>query len=89
MKAGSARVVGQLVNIIGPDLVFRILAIDDDVGSTAVAPVEDYDAVAGLRHFAGEQLDAADIATAAGRERHPRAVVTEYFIIHVDTAYFC
>jgi hypothetical protein len=65
----------QLVNIISPDLVFRILSIDDDVGSTAVAPVEDYDAVAGFRHFAGEQLDAADIAPAAGRQRHPRAMI--------------
>ena len=63
------------MNIISPDLVFRILAIDDDVGSATVAPVEDYDAVRGLRHFAGEQLDAADIAPAAGRQRHPRAVI--------------
>ena len=55
------------MNIIGPNLIFRILAVDNDIGSAAVAPVEDHDAVAGLGHFAGEQLDAADIAPAAGR----------------------
>ena len=57
----------QLVNIVGPNFIFRILAVDDDVGSAAVAPVEDHDAVAGLCHFPSEQLDAADIAPAAGR----------------------
>ena len=74
------------MDIVGPDLVFRILAIDDDVRSAAVPPVEDDDAMAGLGHFAGEQFDAADIAPAAGRKRHPRAVIAEHFIIDVDTA---
>src|SRR5262245_18466909 len=79
----------QLVNIISPDLVFRVLPIDDDVRSAAVAPVENHDTVALLGHLAGQQLDAADVAPAAERERHPGTVVAEYLIVHVNTAHFC
>ena len=63
----GAQLPEQLVNVVGPDLIFRINAIDDDIGRTAVAPVEDDDAVAALGHAGSEQLDAADIAPAAGR----------------------
>jgi hypothetical protein len=61
----SAELPQQLVHIVGPDLIFRILAIDYDLGSAAIAPVEDYDAVTGLSYFAGQQLDTADIAPPA------------------------
>jgi hypothetical protein len=39
------------MNIVRPDLVLGLLARDDDVGGTAVAPVEDNDAMA----FAGQR----------------------------------
>src|SRR5262245_51361055 len=79
----------QLVNIIGPDLVFRVLPIDDDIRSATVAPVKDHDTVALFGHPAGQQLDAADVSPAAGRERHPRTVVAEYLIVHANIAHFC
>src|SRR5215510_14914012 len=79
----------QLVNIISPDLVFRVLPVDDNIRSTAVAPVKDHDTVALIGHLAGQQLDAADVAPTARRERHPGTVVTEYLIVHVNTAHFC
>src|SRR5580765_510968 len=77
----------QLMNIIGPNLVFRIVAIDDDIGGAAIAPVEDDDPVTGFGHFASESLNAAYIAPAAGRKRHPRTVITKHFIVDVDSAY--
>ena len=34
------------MNIVRPDLVFGFVAVDDDIGGAAIAPVEDHDAVA-------------------------------------------
>src|SRR5262245_30040857 len=76
----------QLVNIISPDFVFRVLPVDDNIRSTAVAPVKDHDTVTLLGHLAGQQLDAADVAPSARRERHPRTVVAKDLIVHINTA---
>src|SRR5262245_10056166 len=74
----------QLVDISSPDLVFRVLPIDDDVRSAAVAPVKDHDTVTLLGHLAGQQLDTADVAPYSRRERHPGTVIAEYLIVHVN-----
>src|SRR5882724_13171396 len=77
------------MNIVRPDLVFGFLAVDDDIGGAAVPPVEDDDAIAKIGQRLCLRLDAADVASAAGRQRHPRTAIAENFVIDVDAAYFC
>src|SRR5574341_1439556 len=78
----------QIMDVVGPDFVFRLVAIDHDVGSAAVAPVEDDDSVSALSHFAGEQFYAANITPPAWRERDPWTAVAEYLVVDVDAANF-
>ena len=77
------------MNIVRPDFVFGFLAVDDDIGGAAVAPIEDDNPVAKSGQLFCLCLDAADVASAAGRQRHPRTAIAEYFVVDVDTAYFC
>ena len=79
----------KLVEIVRPDFVFGFLAVDDDIGGAAVAPVEDDDAIAKIGQRLCLRLDAADVASAAGRQRHPRTAIAENFVVDVDTAYLC
>jgi hypothetical protein len=75
----SAQLSEQLVNVVGPDLIFRIVAVNHDIGRAAIAPIKNDDAVAALGHAGNDQLDATDIAPAAGRQRDPRAAIAKTY----------
>ena len=74
----------QLVQIVRPDLVFRILAVERHVGRPAIAAVVDEDAVAGLGHRLGQIADLVHGAAAARRQRHPRAAPAQDLVVDVD-----
>jgi hypothetical protein len=76
------------VHIIRPDLVFRFIAVDDNVGSAAITPVKDHHAVTVSGHATGNEFNAADITPASRRKRDPGAGVTEDFVVDIDAAYF-
>src|SRR5258705_12300433 len=77
------------MNIVRPDFVFGFLTVDDDIGGSAVAPIVDDDAIAKIGQRLCLSLDAADVASAARRQRHPRTTVAENFVVDVDTVYLC
>jgi hypothetical protein len=76
------------MDVVSPNLVLRLRAVDDDIGVSAIAPVEDDDSVTALGDLGREQFDAANIAAPPGRERDPWATIAENFIIHIDAANF-
>ena len=53
------------MNIVRPDFVFGVIAVDDHIGSAAVAPVEDHYAITAGGDLLGLKLDAADVAPAS------------------------
>ena len=76
----------QLAQILGPDLVLGIAALERDAGGAAIAPVVDQHPVAGFGDLLGQRPDPDQAAPTAGLQRHPRAVPTEDLIVDVDTA---
>ncbi len=74
----------QLVQIVGPNLVFGIPALERDTGGAAVAPVVDEHAIAGLGDLLPERLDPHQAAPPAGLQGHPRAPLAEHFVINFD-----
>ncbi len=79
----------QLMNIVRPNLVFRVTAIDHDIGCAAVAPVEDDDAITEIGEIFCLQLDATDVAPTAWRQRHPGPLIAEDLIVDVYAADIC
>jgi hypothetical protein len=77
----------QFMKIIGPDLVLGFVTVDNDIGCAAVAPVEYQHPMTGFRKLLGERLHAANIAPAAGRQRHPGSVIAQDFVVHVNAAH--
>ena len=76
----------QFAQILGPDLVLRIAAVERDGGGAAIAPVVDQHPIAGLGDLIGQRLDPGEGAPTAGLHRHPRAATAEHLIIDVDAA---
>ena len=67
MWAGSAlQLAHQRVQIVGPDVVFGFVAVDDDVGGAAVAPVVQQHPVARLCDAGAERAYCFQRAAAAG-----------------------
>jgi hypothetical protein len=85
----GAELAEQFMNVVGPDLVLRLVAIDDYVGGAAVAPVEDDHAVAKLGELAGLVLYAAEIAASARRQGDPWPGGAENLIVNINAANFC
>jgi hypothetical protein len=78
----------QVMQIVGPGLVFRSIAADDDVGQPAIAPVVHEHAVAGIGDPPRQRFHVVERAPAAGGERHPRFAAAEHFVVDVHAAHF-
>src|SRR5262249_5431047 len=76
----------QLMEVVGPGLVFRAFAADGDIGQPAIAPVMDEHAVAGFRHALAERLDQLERPPSAWGKRHPRTMGAEHLVIEIDPA---
>src|SRR5581483_1527463 len=73
----------QLRQVVRPDLLLRLLAVDDHVRGAAVAAVVDEDAVAGGGDGPRQGLHRLLGGAAAGRERHPRPVLAQDFVADI------
>jgi len=78
----------QLVEIVGPDLLFPIPSFDQDVGGSGVAPVVQHDAHAVRGDLFGQRDKFVEAAAAAGDQREPGAAVAEHAVVNVDVANF-
>ena len=77
----------QNVQVVGPDVVFGFLAVDDHVGGPAVAPVVEQHAVTRLRNPLGQGPHRVARAPPAGRQRHPRSPAADDFVVDRCAAY--
>ena len=76
----------QLVEVVGPGLVFRRFPADDDVGDATIPAVVNEHAVAGVRHALRQRFHHVERAAPSGRKRNPRSMRTEQLIIEIGTA---
>ena len=77
----------QGIEVIGPDFILGFVARNDDIRGAAVAAIMQQHTVAGCRHPRGERHDAAQVAAATGRKRHPGAMLAKDLVIDVHAAY--
>ena len=72
------------MQVVDPYLIFRLAAVERDIGCAAVAAVVDEDAIARGRHFLRERTHVRHLAAPAGRQRDPWTARSEDFVVDVD-----
>src|SRR5689334_9086456 len=77
----------ERVEIVGPDLLFALRALDQDVGGAGVAPIVQHHANAVRGDLLRERHELGETAPPAGDEREPRAARADDAIVDVDAAY--
>ncbi len=83
----GAQLSEQLVNVVGPDLIFRIGTIDNDIGRAAIAPVMQQHAIAAGRDRL-RQLDQFAVGAAASRrQRDPGPGRADDLVVDVNSAH--
>src|SRR5581483_1698867 len=76
----------QLVEVVGPDRLLGLVALDQDVRGAGVAPVVQQHAEAGAGDLLRERHELVVTAPAARRQRDPRSFLADHPIMDIEAS---